>query len=171
LKTLFSNVKDLEMEKKEVPLAAIERNVAWIAALENALAEYEDVALTRQMMKATGRECARQILDDCSAILGKRPETVDELMDATNRRRRQRHNLVSIWERQGNTAHLAIEECACTLVRAGLAKPNPIHCLCSVGMMETLFESVCKGPVRVEVVKTVGTGADGCEFYVHFGQE
>lgn len=143
-------------------------NAAWIEAVETALAAHGNAALTEEVMKAAGQKCARQILEDCREILGKEPETVDELLDATNRRRLQVHQLDSLWERQGNRAHLKIGECGCTLVKAGLAKPNPIHCLCSMGLMENLFSAVCQGPVSVEVTKAVGFGDEVCEFYVHF---
>ena len=156
------------MAHREIPEAAIERNAAWIEAVEKALTEYGNINLSKHVMKAAGRECAQQILADCEKILGKKPETVDELLDATNKRRRERHHLTSIWERQGNRAHLTIDKCACTLVKAGLAKPNPVHCLCSAGLMEHIFNAVCKGPVNVEVVRTIGQGDDKCEFYVNF---
>ncbi len=156
------------MKRTEISEAAIMRNAAWIEAVENALAHRGDIALTREVMKAAGQKCARQILDDCGEILGKKPETVDELLEATNRRRLQRTNLASLWEKQGNKAYLKIDECACTLVRAGLAKPNPVHCLCSAGMMEDIFSAVCRGPVSVEIVKAVGFGDNVCEFCVDF---
>ena len=156
------------MEKRELPASAIRRNSAWIVAIEEALAEHGDPDLTRKMMKATGALCARQIFEDCAEILGRNPETIDELLSATNKRRLARHNLANLWERSGNRAHLSIGECGCELVKAGLATANPVHCLCSVGMFETLFSFLSKGPVSVEVVKTVGTGVDGCEFFVDF---
>ncbi len=156
------------MKKTEIPEKAIKRNVAWIEAVEKALANSGNGILTKEVMKAAGQKCARQILDDCREILGKKPETIDKLLDATNQRRLQRHNLASLWEKQDNKAHLKIDECACTLVRAGLAKPNPVHCLCSVGLMESIFSAVCRGPVNMEVVKAIGFGDDVCEFYVNF---
>jgi predicted hydrocarbon binding protein len=154
------------MEVSEATVRLI--NAVWIEAVENALAAHGNTALAREVMKAAGQKCARQILDDCREILGKKPETVDELLDATNQRRLQIHHLASLWERQGNAAHLEIDECNCTLVKAGLAKPNPVHCLCSVGLMEGIFSAVCRGLVSVEVVKAIGFGDDRCEFYVHF---
>ena len=108
------------------------------------------------------------LFSDCEEILGKKPETIDELLEPTNKRRLQRHNLSSRWERKGNRAHLKINECGCTLVRAGLAKPNPVHCQCSKGLMETIFSAVCRGPVKVDMVKVIGLGDNCCEFHVHF---
>jgi len=156
------------MKKLEISEAAIKVNAAWIEATENALPAYGSPALAEEVMKAAGQKCAQQILDDCRGIVGKKPETVDELLDATNQRRLQIHNLASVWERQGNKAHLEIDECACTLVKAGLAKPSAVHCLCSIGLMEGIFSAVCRGPVGVEVVKAIGFGDDKCEFYVDF---
>ena len=157
------------MKKMEVSEATIRLiNATWIEAVENALAAHGNTALTMEVMKAAGQKCAQQIIDDCGEILGKKPETVDELLDATNRRRLQIHHLDSLWERQGNKAHLKINECACTLVKAGLARPNPVHCLCSVGLMESIFSAVSQGPVSVEVVKAIGFGDEVCEFYVNF---
>ena len=152
----------------KIPEAVIKINATWIEAVESALVNCGDMALTKEVMKAAGQKCARQILNDCREILGKKPETVDELLDATNQRRLQIHNLDSLWEKQSNTAHLKIDECDCTLVKAGLAKPNPVHCLCSVGLMEGIFSAVCRGPVSVEVVKAIGFGDNECEFYVTF---
>ena len=157
------------MKKIEVSEATIRlTNAAWIEAVENALDAHGDAALTAKVMKAAGQKCAQQILDDCTKMLGKKPESVDELLDATNQRRSQIHNLDSLWENQGNKTYLKINECGCTLVKAGLARPNPVHCLCSKGLMESLFSAVCQGPVSVEVVKAIGFGDDVCEFYVNF---
>ena len=145
-----------------------EINASWIGAIENALTAHGDAVLTKKVMKASGRKCAQHILNDCTEILGRRPENVDELLEATNQRRLQIHGLDSLWERRGNRASLRINECGCTLVKAGLAAINPVHCLCSAGLMEHLFSTVCTGSVKVEVVKAIGFGDEVCEFYVEF---
>jgi predicted ArsR family transcriptional regulator len=156
------------MEKVSIPQEAVDLNLNWIDSLETCLAECGNQALTKVVMRAAGKKCSVQIYDDCRQILGKNPESVDELLDAMNQRRSQNHNLTSLWEKQGNTAHLILEECNCTLVKAGLAKPNPVHCLCSQGMMESLFYNVYRGQVSVELVKSIGNGHDVCEFNVTF---
>ena len=156
------------MDEVRIPRAAVELYLSWIESLETCLSELGNQALTKAVMKAAGEKCSVQIFDDCRQILGKSPESVDELLDAMNHRRSQKHNLASLWEKQGHTAHLILEECNCTLVKAGLAKPNPVHCLCSQGMMESLFSKVCRGPVSVDLVKSIGKGYDFCEFHVTF---
>jgi hypothetical protein len=151
-----------------VPRCAVERNAAWIAAVETAVAGLDDPAKVKEILGAGGRPCARQILQDCAQILGRYPQSVDELIDATNQRRQALLGLGTRWERRGTAARLKLEACNCTLVRAGLARPNPTHCLCTVGLFEELFASVCQGPVVVEVLSTVGWGDACCEFVVEF---
>ena len=152
----------------DVPQKAVQLSAAWIESLETCLAKRGDLTLTKEVMKAAGEQCSVQIMDDCRQILGKNPGSEDELLDAMNQRRSQNHHLTSLWEKQGNTAHLILEECNCTLVKAGLVEPNPVHCLCSQGMMETLFSKFCRGQVKVELVKSIGNGNDVCEFIVTF---
>jgi len=150
---------------------AIKRiNVSWIGAIEDALTAHGDAGLTKKVMKAAGWKCAQHILDDCTEILGRRPENVDELLESTNQRRLQKHGLDNLWERRGDSAFLRIYECGCTLVKAGLARINPVHCLCSAGLMEHLFSTVCAGSVNVEVVKAIGFGDEACEFNVEFDE-
>ncbi|UCG12075.1 MAG: hypothetical protein JSU72_16440 [Deltaproteobacteria bacterium] len=156
------------MKKTEIPEAARALNVSWIESVEKTLDELGNPSLVSQIMKAAGQKCAEAIFAGCEEILGRKPETVDELLEANNRRRLQKLNLDNRWEREGNRAHLILDECGCTLVKAGLARPNPVHCLCSAGLWENLFLRVCRGPVRVEIAKAVGFGDATCEFTVYF---
>ena len=156
------------MKRTEISEEARALNVAWIESVEKTLDEKGNPALVRQIMKAAGQKCADAIFSSCEEILGRKPETVDELLEANNRRRLRKLNLKNRWERKGNRAHLVLDECGCSLVKAGLAKPNPVHCLCSAGLWEELFSRVCRGPVSVEIVKAVGFGDPVCEFTVCF---
>jgi hypothetical protein len=156
------------MHYKNISEAAVERSVSWIEAIEKAIIENCDKKTVKKIMKIAGNRCALQIFKECEKVLGKSPRSVDELIEGTNIRRKKHHGLDSLWERSGNIAHLKINECACTLVKAGLSKPNPVHCLCTIGLFETIFSKVCKGPVEVEVLKTIGYGDEVCEFNIHF---
>jgi hypothetical protein len=156
------------MRKTEIPEAARNLNVSWIESVEKTLDELGNRALVNQIMKAAGQKCAEAILADCEDILGKKPETVDELIEANNRRRSQKLNLDNYWQREGNRAHLVLDECGCGLVKAGLVKLNPVHCLCSAGLWENLFSTVCRGSVRVEIDQAFGFGDTRCEFTVYF---
>jgi len=156
------------MRDKLISSRAIARSRSWIETMEHAIADLDDEAGAEGIMKSAGRPCANQILAECTQILGRRPETVDELLDATNRRRREQLGLDHEWVRDASSAYLRLDDCNCTLVKAGLARPNPTHCTCSAGMFEALFSSVCRGSVSVEVLKAIGFGDASCEFLVDF---
>ena len=143
-------------------------NVSWISAIEDTLTAHGNEVLTEKVIKAAGQKCSKHILDECTELLGRSPANVDDLLEATNKRRLRKQSLDSLWEKRGNRASLRIDECGCTLVKAGLAELNPVHCLCSAGLMEHLFSTVCTGCVNVEIVKAIGFGDEVCEFYVEF---
>jgi len=84
------------MEKVRIPQKAVELNLNWIDSLETCLGELGDQALAKVVMRAAGKKCSVQIFDDCRQILGRNPESVDELLGAMNQRRSQNHNLTSL---------------------------------------------------------------------------
>ncbi len=122
----------------------------------------------RSTMKAAGKQCASQLMEMTVDHYGRRPESVDELIEAINKRRKDVLKASTFWIRDGNRAHFRLETCSCDLVEAGLVEPDPNFCLCSAGMFESLFASVCKGSVRTDIIKAIGMGDDCCQFVVHF---
>jgi hypothetical protein len=159
------------MSKTEIPIAAIERNRAWIEAVTNSLGKRNNSEILRVTMKDAGRKCAAQILEKTIDHFGRKPNSVDELIEAINKRRRDVLKTTTFWTRDGNKAHLKLEKCGCDLVRSGLAEPNPNFCLCSAGMFESLFSYACQGSVKTEIVKAIGMGDECCEFMVHFDEQ
>ena len=127
-----------------------------------------NAAFLRGTMKSAGHQCASQLLEMTIDHYGRTPESVDELIEAINKRRKDVLKASTFWIRDGNTAHFRLETCSCDLVEAGLVAPDPNFCLCSAGMFESIFASVCKGPVRTDIIKAIGMGDDCCQFVVHF---
>jgi hypothetical protein len=158
------------MSKIEIPPAAVERNKAWIKAVTNALKSRGDSEFSRLAMRDAGKECAAQLLEKIVDHFGHAPQSIDELIDAINKRRNEVLKASNFWVRKGNMAHFKLEECGCDLVQAGLASPNPVFCLCSAGMFENLFIPFCKGTVRAEIIKAIGMGDECCEFIIHFDE-
>jgi predicted hydrocarbon binding protein len=158
------------MPKVQIPKAAMERNRVWIEAVTRSLGEKGGSELLRATMKDAGGRCAAHLLKMTIDHFGRNPESVDELIEAINRRRRDVLGATTFWTRDGNTAHFTLERCSCDLVEAGLAEPNPHFCLCSAGMFERVFSHVCNGPVKAEIVKAIGMGDAYCEFIVHFDE-
>ena len=158
------------MAGKEIPTAAIERNRAWIKAVTNSLSKRNDLELLSGTMRDAGKKCADQLLEKTIDHFGRRPKTVDELIEALNKRRRDILKASTFFIRKGNKAHFKLEKCSCDLVESGLAEPNPNFCLCSAGMLEGLFLPFCNGSVKTEIIKAIGLGDDCCEFIVHFNE-
>ena len=158
------------MSKTEIPEAAIERNRAWIKAITDSLGKRGDLELSRSTMRDTGKKCAAQLLEKTIDHFGRPPQSVDELIEAINKRRKEVLNASNFWVRDGNKAHFKLEKCGCDLVEAGLSEPNSIFCLCSAGMFESLFAPFYQGTVKTEIIKAIGMGDECCKFIVHFDE-
>ena len=76
------------MPKTEIPIAAIERNRAWIEAVANSLGKRNDLELLRGTMRDTGKKCADQLLEKIIDHFGRAPKSIDELIEAINKRRK-----------------------------------------------------------------------------------
>ena len=119
-------------------------------------------------MKDAGKKCATQLLEMTINHFGRVPDSVDELIEAINKRHRDILKAKTFWVRDGDTAFFKLEKCSCDLVEAGLAEPNPNFCLCSAGMIESVFSYVWKGSVKTEIAKSIGMDDAHCEFIVRF---
>ena len=76
------------MSNKEIPQVAIDRNKAWIEAVTKSLGERNDGILIRTTMKDAGKKCASQLLEMTTNHFGRDPKSVDELIEAISKRRR-----------------------------------------------------------------------------------
>jgi hypothetical protein len=158
-------------DTREIPVAAIERNRVWIEAMTNALKTNDNLEFSRAAMRETGKQCATQLLEKIVTHFGRTPQSIDEIIEAINKRRREVLQVPNLWQRDGNKASFKLENCGCDLVESGLATPNPIFCLCSAGMFEHLFTPFWKGTVTTQIVKAIGLGDEHCEFVMHFDEE
>ncbi len=158
------------MNGKEIPIAALERNRAWIKTITDSLGKRNDLKLLKCTMRDTGSKCASQLLEKTIEHFGRRPKTVDELIEAVNKRRRDILKATTFFVRKGNNIHFKLVKCSCDLVESGLAEPSPNFCLCSAGMLEGLFMPFCDGYVKTEIIKAIGLGDDYCEFIIHLNE-
>jgi len=92
------------MSKTEIPKAAIDRNKAWIEAVTKSLGERKDIDLLKTTMKDAGKKCADQLLEMTINHFGRDPKSVDELIAAINKRRRDVLKAKTFWVRDGNKA-------------------------------------------------------------------
>lgn len=57
--------------------------------------------------------------------------------------------------------------CYCSMVRAATERISSTYCHCAKGFVKKLWEGVLERPVEVELVKSVISGADECEFKIY----
>lgn len=152
---------------KEIKDAAIKRNKDWINGVTSALNKLGNDDLCRCAMKSAGNKCAEQFLEETIEYFGSTPKSIDEMVEAINKRKKEVLKLSDFWELKRDKILINLEKCSCHLVNSGLAEPNPTFCLCSAGMFESIFTPFHKGVVRTEIIKAIGRGDSSCEFIVH----
>lgn len=142
----------------------IDKNRNWMAGVYEGIDRLDQNGKAA-IMKPAGEACAADIVTLCEKNLGRKINSVDDLLSGWNILR-DRRQLTGRWESQGNVIRGIFGECGCPLVRSGLIELHPVHCYCSQGMMETIFSRVSKKPVEVKINRSIGRGDDACEFLI-----
>jgi hypothetical protein len=66
-------------------------------------------------------------------------------------------------------AEYQYQRCFCGLVKATKTDfPNMTYCQCSAEFNRQYFSSAFNKPVKVELIKSVISGNDSCQFHIHF---
>ena len=157
------------MKKINIPIAAVERNKAWIQAVTETLKQ--DEKLAKKILHNCGKKCASQLLDATIVHFGKVPSSIDELVKAINIRRRDVLKADTFWEKQDEQYRLILNKCSCDLVETGLATPNPVFCECSRGMFTEIFSKFWDGSIEVIIEKSIGRNDSICKFLVCLNRE
>lgn|SRR5574341_956114 len=142
----------------------INKNKSWISLLHKSISGLDE---NRQaaIMKPCGQGCASDILSFCEKFLGKKVNSLEDLITGWNAMRDKR-GLTGRWEFEPNAIRGIFRECGCPLVRSGLIELHPVQCYCSQGMMETIFSELAHKPIEVEIKQTIGRGNNVCHFLV-----
>nr|QNO54081.1 hypothetical protein GHMFPJCE_00008 [Methanosarcinales archaeon ANME-1 ERB6] len=113
-----------------------------------------------KIMENCGRDCCRKHARYKKLISKSKPieEFLDELSTGGFQFRLKDKNTI-IGE---------YDKCYCYQVKQ-TKKPFPTttYCQCGAGHIKQLFESALKKPVEVELLQSVITGAESCEFIIH----
>jgi len=141
-----------------------QKNQKWIESL------HEGISLLHKtdqeaLMRNAGISCVSDILQLCESSLGHKIKTISDLINGWNILRESK-GLEGVWQSNGLEITGMFHECGCPLVRAKYMKLHPIQCLCSKGMIETIFSKVSQTNVKVEMKQSIGNGDDMCEFKV-----
>jgi hypothetical protein len=143
----------------------VNKNKSWISLLHKSISRL-DQQQQAALMKSCGEGCAEDILALCEKILGRKVASIEDLVAGWNIRREQRGSHGK-WEFEPNAIRGIFRECSCPLVSSGLVELHPVQCLCSQGMMETIFSKVAGRPIAVELKETIGRGGKVCHFVVN----
>ncbi len=155
----------LRLPQEGAPLdLPVNKNRSWIAQLHKSIGRL-DSEQQAQIMKSCGQGCASDLLSICEDLLGRKVGSPEDLIAGWNMLREQR-GLTGGWKSESNAVRGIFRKCGCPLVRSGLIELHPVQCLCSQGMMETIFSTVARRPVQVELLQTIGRGDEVCEFLV-----
>jgi len=142
----------------------VNKNKSWISQLHKSISKLDDKQQAA-IMKPCGEGCAEDILALCEKILGRKVASIEDLIEGWNIRREQRGSHGK-WEFEPNAIRGIFRECSCPLVSSGLVELHAVQCLCSQGMMETIFSKVAGRPITVEIKETIGRGGKVCHFLV-----
>ena len=142
----------------------INKNKRWVESLHKSIDKLSE-DLKGVIMKQAGTRCASDILALCEEHFGWQIDTIEDLVNSWNILRDSR-NLRGKWKMEGGSVHATFHECGCPLVRSGMIELHPVQCLCSKGMIETVFAKVAKKHVDVVIERSIGNGDDACKFVV-----
>ena len=142
----------------------INKNKSWISLLHKSIGGLDENQQAA-IMKPCGQGCASDLLSLCEKLLGKKVNSLEDLITGWNMIRDKR-GLTGRWEYEPNAVRGIFKECGCPLVRSGLIELHRVQCYCSQGMMETIFSGVAHTPIEVEMKQTIGRGDAVCHFLV-----
>jgi predicted hydrocarbon binding protein len=126
-------------------IARLERSVGRVISLE--------------IMKQCGGECFNR--HQLARRLTTESLSVDDIIRILNR------GSVSVKRTGPGTITTEYQICLCHIVkRTRTPFPSNTYCHCSVGWWQRLFESALKKPVTVELVQSIISGADSCQFII-----
>jgi len=134
----------------------------WLADLLAAVDRDLGPAAKARLVGACGRACwERHAFKRNMPVAGR--ADVDKLITALKAN-------FEAW-REGATVHVRFGEvtksCYCPAARYRPAKPNDLHCECSRGSHQAIWETEMGRPVRVEILESVRRGGKTCHFLVH----
>ncbi|MFW9828518.1 MAG: DUF6144 family protein [Candidatus Thorarchaeota archaeon] len=143
--------------------ALLRRSSRVINSIINGIEKF-DVMEKRKIMEKSGEACAIAGSYEIAKKISEETTTIEEIIEKTN-------NTIpwcGQWNLKGNIIRSICYECGCPLVRNKIVNLNRTFCYCSLGWVKTIFKTLLKKPVEVELLKSIGAGDNICEYVVYF---
>ena len=134
----------------------------WVTDLLDTMDQQLDEKTRIRLMEGCGRGCylRHQFKQDIAA---KGCGSLEKLIKAYDEN-------FEIW-REGDTVHIRYgkvsKKCYCPVVRNRHPGGKDLHCECTRGTHQTIFETALGRPVPVEVLESVRRGGVTCHFLAH----
>jgi hypothetical protein len=134
---------------------------AWLSDLMAAIQREPDPAIRSRLVSACGRACfERHEFKRNWAVAGR--GDVGKLIEALKAN-------FEVW-RDGDEVHIrygAVSKgCYCPAAKYRPAAPDDVHCHCSQGSHQAVWQTALGRPVRVDIVESVRRGGRTCRFVV-----
>ena len=78
------------------------------------------------------------------------------------------------YESATNSAEKRAAYCHCYLIKEAIRNrdmPSPTYCYCGAGWFDQLWSGITGGPVRIEMIESILSGAEQCTFRIHLPPE
>ena len=140
-----------------------EKAAWWREAIER-LEKEVDKETAIKTMESCGRKCCGLGHRKTAKKLMGESKSIKEFLNKLNKKFRG----VRFKLKDKNTVVVRYDKCFCGQVKQTKQHfPTTTYCQCGLAWEKQFFESALEIPVEVELVQTVITGAESCEFIIH----
>ena len=155
--------KVMQDSDKYEPFNYAEKAAWWRGAIERLEKEVgKETAI--KIMESCGRKCCGLGHRKTAKKLMGESKLIKEFLNKLNKKFRG----VRFKLKDKNTVVVRYDKCFCGQVKQTKQPfPTTTYCQCGVAWEKQFFESALEIPIEVELVQTVTTGAESCEFIIH----
>ncbi|MGC1120429.1 MAG: DUF6144 family protein [Candidatus Methanofastidiosia archaeon] len=157
---VMQNVEEFQSAPTNVVKAA------WLKKAMETLETLVGTETTVRIMEECGRKCCGQTSRTRAKQIFNKSKSMQEFIETLN----SAHLGGGRLRIQGDTITGGYDCCYCGQVKHTKDVFPMTYCNCSVGWYKQLFESALGRPVGVELVQSIVTGAETCEFIIHIGE-
>jgi hypothetical protein len=151
-----------DVEQRSADAGETEFIKNWLADLMNVIDRDTDEPTKARLVGACGRACFERFDFKRNWAVEGRGD-VEKLVTALQKN-------FDVW-RDGSVVHVRYgatsKGCYCPAARYRPAKQNDLHCYCSRGSHQAVWETALSRPVHVEILESVRRGGKTCHFAVH----
>lgn len=123
-----------------------------------------DAEARKKIMERSGEACALYGSLPIAKRIAEETTDLDEILTRAN----DEIPWCGKWEREGDSISATCHDCGCPLVQSEVVNLTGTFCYCSVGWVRTIFKTLLRRPVEVELEKAIGLGDDMCKYNVDF---